>query len=107
MSLVIFSDEPSSSLFGHLLVPIEAAAQLLDLLLVDVEPDGARELARERQRHGQTDVSETNHCDPLQRQTANSCARQVPSARSMTRGVLNRIDSSSGRKVRRSSVEAL
>ena len=47
------------------LVPIEAAAELLDLLLVDVEPDGARELARERQRHGQTDVSETNDCDPL------------------------------------------
>src|SRR4029079_14704355 len=48
-----------------LLVPIEPAAQLVDLLPVHVEADAAWKLAREGQRHGQAHVSESDDGDLL------------------------------------------
>src|SRR6185437_15466845 len=50
---------------GDLLVAIEPPAELVDLLLVDVEPDRPRELAREGKRHGEPDVSQTDDGDLL------------------------------------------
>ena len=47
---MIVSGDSFELALGHLLVPIEAPPKLLDLLLVDVEPDRAREFPRERQR---------------------------------------------------------
>ena len=48
---------------GLLVVAVEAAAQLGDLLGVDVEADDVGELAREGQRDGQADVAQADDGD--------------------------------------------